>query len=349
MKFHGEILIYLLLLLVNSRVYFPKNGRRDPLVAVAPFAFILSILLMFSWGFDLFTGVAVVLSFLVMIVNFHAMFRYTDRVYVDSYSPLMVITSTFTNILTIAVIVFAIIFAPVIKPLHKNESVTKSSWNYTGSLRNGFVQSGNWDKNNAIFYEYSLFPEFTDRSYAVLFLPDRRGDVESYDPLLELIAQEGCTTYTADFYTSDCRYLHNAMDNKLFRRFFMIYESLSQGQKFSSQREFYTYNMSLEGEALIASAKEKYGPKCKFFIVTDVMGEVAAVDLQKKYPDLITGTFNLSSIPEYVTAGYGCINQTNPLLAKFLNVEKDNKVEVTKLLAKKSSVAAKQSWGINVK
>lgn len=349
MKFHGEILIYLLLLLVNSRVYFPKNGKRDPIVAVAPFAFILSILQMISWGFGVFTGIAVVLSFLVMIVNFHAMFRYKDRVYVDSYSPLMIITATFTNLLTIATIVFAVIFAPAIEPYHKESKVTETTWNYTGSLRNGFVQSGHWDKVNATFYEYSLFPELTNRSYAVLFMPDRRGDVISYKPFLKSLAEAGCTTYTADFYTSDCKYLHNAMDHKLFRRFFMIYESFTQSQKFTSQREFYTYNMSLEGEELIKSAKEKYGPQCKFFIITDLMGETAVSDLQKKYPDLITGTFSLSSVPEYKTAGYGCVSQTDPIVSFSLGVEKNKDMDAVYSMARQSSVAAKQSWGINAK
>ncbi len=347
MKFYGELLIFLLLLVTNGRIYFPKNGRRDPLVAVSPFTVILSVLLLFSWGFDIITGTAVILSILVMIVNFHAMFRYTDRVYVDNYSPLMKITATMTNLLTVCAIIFTIMFAPVMENTHKKNSVTESSWNYTGSFRNGFVESGNWDTVNATFYEYSLFPEFTDRSYAVLFMPDRRGDVKNYSPFLRLLAQEGCTTYTADFFTSDCKYLHNGLDYKLFRRFFMICESMRNSQKFLSQREFYTYNMSLEGEALISSAAKKYGSQCKFFIVTDEMGETAAVDLYKKYPDLITGTFNLSSVPEYITAGYGCVDQTNPFLARFLGAEKDNDMMIARLIAKKSAVAAKQSWGIN--
>lgn len=349
MKFHGEVLIFLLLLIVNGRVYFPKNGRRDPLVAVSPFTLVLSVLFMLSWGFDFFTGLAVILSLLVFIVNFHAMFRYTDRVYVDSYSPFMIFGATITNILAVAAFVGAVIFAPVIETYHKNSKVTESTWRYSGSLRNGFVESGNWDSVNAAFYEYSLFPELTNRSNVVLFLPDRRADVVAYKPYLKLLAENGCTVYTADFYTSDCKYLHNAMDYKMFRKFFMLNESINNSQKFLSQREFYTYNISLEGEALISSAREKYGPQCKFFIVTDVMGETAAEDLQKKYPELITGTFNMSTVPEYKTAGYGCVDQTDPLLARILGAEKDKDMMIARLLAKKSSSAAKQSWGINVK
>jgi len=349
MKFHGEILILLLLLIVNARVYFPKNGRRDPLVSVSPFALVLSILMLLSWGFDVFTGSIVILSFLVFTTNFHAMFRYTDRVYVDNYSPLMKVTSTITNILTVAAIVITIIYAPVIDKYQKNADVTESNWKYTGSIRNGFVAAGNWENINADFYEYSMFPELTNRSNVVLFMPDRRGDVQSYKPYLKLLAQNGCTVYTADFFVPDCKYLHNSLDNKMFRRFFMIVESTRNNQKFNSQREFYTYNMTLEGEALIASAREKYGPQCKFFIATDLMGETASEDLQKKYPDLITGIFKMSSVPEYITAGYGCVDQTDPLLAKYLGARKDSDMMIARLTANRTAAAAKQSWGMKTK
>lgn len=349
MKFYGEILIYVLLLYVNARVYFPKNGRRDALVAISPFTVVLSFLLLLSWGFDIYTGIAVALSILVMIVNFHAMFRYTDRVYVDNYSPLMKVSASITNILCIVALTGTIIYAPVFDFIKKPSDVTQTQWNYTGSMRNGFVQAGNTDRVNAKFYEYTLFPDVKDPSYVVLFLPDRRADVIAYVPYLEMLADNGCPVYTADFNTADCKYLHNAMDNKLFRRFFMICDSFINQQKFVSQREFYTYNISLEGEALLNSARERYGKYTRFFIVTDVMGETAAADLRLKYPELITGVYNMTSVPEYITAGYGCVDQTDPLLAKYLGAEKDKDMMVARLMARKTAVAAKQSWGMNVK
>ena len=38
-----------------------------------------------------------------------------------------------------------------------------------------------------------------------------------------------------------------------------------------------------------------------------------------------------------------------PFLARFLGAEKDNDMMIARLIAKKSAVAAKQSWGINAK
>lgn len=345
MKFYAEFLIFLLLFLVNFRVFFPRSTHRDPIVAISPIAFFLSVLALFSWGFDVFTFSAVILSSFVLLTNFHALFRYSQKVYVDTYSVRMKIWAIFTTILSASAIFITVFFAPVLQN-PKDLSVTQTKQNISGTIKGELLPSKNFEHENGTTYEYSIFPELENRSYAVLFLPDRRGNVESYAPFLRFLAKNGCTVFSADFYTKDCKYLYSFFDNKMFRKFTLITQSLKNPQKYDSQKEFYNYNANLELEALIKLAQKKYGSQCKYFIVTDKMQFTAANDIQKKYPDLITGTFDISSIPEYKTVGFGFVEVTEPFLAKILGYSKDKNMMIPHFVAQKAAEKAKESWNI---
>ena len=70
MKIYGELLIFLLLLLTNLRVFFPKKTRKDPSVSLGPAALFLSILQIFAWKVDLITAYAFILSLILVLSNF---------------------------------------------------------------------------------------------------------------------------------------------------------------------------------------------------------------------------------------------------------------------------------------
>jgi len=106
MKFYGELITFILLFITNFRVFFVRHTKTDPLASLAPISFCIAILQVIAWGFDLFTGLALFISFLVLLSNFHALFRYSENLYIDHYSPLMKFWAIFTSILS----VFAIIF-----------------------------------------------------------------------------------------------------------------------------------------------------------------------------------------------------------------------------------------------
>ena len=55
MKFYGELLVFVLLFITNLRVFFVHHVRRDPLVVLAPFTFIVAIFQILAWGIDVFT------------------------------------------------------------------------------------------------------------------------------------------------------------------------------------------------------------------------------------------------------------------------------------------------------
>lgn len=339
MKFYGELLVFVLLLITNLRVFFVNHVRRDPLVVMAPLTCVIAILQIISWGIDIFTVFAFIISVFVLLSNFHAMFRYSEHLYIDHYSPLMKVWAVFTIAISLVAIVGIIYFAPVEINSQKN-GIFESSIRYKGGFKTGFEKANSFSKSSLIFHEFKEAPvpgeETTDEKDIILFIPDKRGETINYKPYLQLLAKKDYIVCSADFYADDCKWMHSIEDLRILRRIAMTIHSLSNNQWFMSQREFYTYNISLELNALNIILNEQYGTNCKYFIISDVMGNTAVDDFIRKNPEIVKGTFYLDSISEYKSAGYGCIEQTDPLLATLLGLSRDAKLKVPNLMVEKT-------------
>ena len=149
MKFYGELFTFILLFITNFRVFFVKHVKKDPLVSLAPISFCISILQIIAWGFDVFTALAFFISFLVLLSNFHAIFRYSERLYIDHYSPLMKFWAVFTTILSVCAIIFNLIFYPV--ELNNNKlNIQENKIYKTGSFRTGFDKAKPFSFANVI-------------------------------------------------------------------------------------------------------------------------------------------------------------------------------------------------------
>ena len=332
MKFAGEILIIVLLLVANGRILFIKNAKKDSLVMLSPFAFLLSILQILNWGVDPVTFLTLFLSILVLLTNFHALFRYSERLYIDHYSILMKVWSGITNILAIGLLVGAIFFKPV-EYSDKQLGITENLLRYEGSFRSGFTEASNLKPASLFLSEFKSQGSENKRvKDVVLFIPDKRGDTYYYKPYLEHLAREGFVVLSADFFCSDCKWRHSIGDLKIVRRFAMVIDYFLNTQKFMMQKEFYTYNITQELKALDELVKELCGPDTKLFIVTDVMGTVAAQNYMIKNPDRVLDVFDLQTIPEYKTPGFGVVAQTDILLAMYMGQTRDKEGFFTKYM-----------------
>ena len=346
MKFHGELLIFVMLLVTNLRVFFVRQVRRDPLVVLAPFTFILSILQILAWGIDIFSAFAFFLALLVLLSNFHAIFRYMESLYIDHYSALMKVWAVCTVSLSVLSIVVLIIFAPDEAKSNKI-GVQENIYRMEGSFRSGFKEAGSFKLADAYIYEFSILPSIKENtqtensennaSSIILFFPDKRGDTVNYKPYLQQLALKGCFVYSADFYSNDCKWLHSFGDNKIFRRTIMLIQSFVRPAFFDSQREYYSYNIKLEAEEMLKYLESKFADEnLSCTMICDSMGHSALIELQKQYPDLVKNVIFLDEIPEYKTAGYGMIEQTNPLLLTSLGMEKDSSRNISDILAEKT-------------
>ena len=352
MKFYGELLVFVLLFITNLRVFFVHHVRRDPLVVLAPFTFIVAIFQILAWGIDAFTTLGLLIALFVLLSNFHAIFRYMERLYVDHYSALMKFWAVFTIMISAVALAATIYFAPVEKSIRKQQ-FSKNQTYYKGSFRSGFEPAGPFDYKALTLWEFAPLadenqtvqdiksaqniqtaPEYND--FIVLFSPDKRGDTEHYTPYLKELALRGVTVCSADFYADDGQWLHSFADKKIFRRIVMVLQSLINRQTFEAQREYYSYNASQEFEVLIPLLRERYGADKKILLITDFMADIAADDFMKKNPDVVAGVFKLTNIEEFKTSGYGCIEQTDPLLAMILGRRRDKSLSVPKLMAAKT-------------
>lgn len=339
MKFYGELLVFVLLFITNLRVFFVHHVRRDPLVVLAPFTFIVAIFQILAWGIDAFTTLGLLIALFVLLSNFHAIFRYIERLYVDHYSALMKVWAVFTIMISAVALAATIYFAPV-ESNARTLKISKTQSFYKGSFRSGFEEARPFDSKALTLWEYG--PEKNENSIhvsqnvVVLLTPDKRGDTVNYVPYLEQLALNGVQIFSADFYADDGRWLHSFADKKILRRLVMVIQSSLNRQKFEAQREYYSYNVSQEYEVLIPLLQERCGADKKFLLITDFMADIAADDYAKKNPDLIAGVLKLNNIEEYKTSGYGCIEQTDPLLAMALGLRRDKSLATPKLLAAKT-------------
>ena len=339
MKFYGELLVIILLLVANGRILFIKNAKKDSLVMLSPFAFLLSIIQILNWGVDIVTLLTLVLSILVLLSNFHALFRYSERLYIDHYSILMKFWSVLTILLSLVLLAGTIYFRPVEYDSQKL-GITENVIRYEGSFRSGFEEASNIKIANLFLSEFK--PEGNENrspKQVILFIPDKRGDTYYYKPYLQHLAREGFVVLSADFFCSDCRWRHSIGDLKICRRTAMVIDYLIKPQRFMMQKEFYTYNILQELGAMNKLIAERYGEDTKIFIVTDQMGTVAAQNFMSKNQERITDIYDLATIPEYKTSGFGVIAQTDGIPAMMMNVPRDKEGFYTKYMVMQTKKA----------
>lgn len=334
MKFAGELLIFILIFIVNTRVFFVKEVRRESIVAVVPLCFLLSILLIFSWGIDIFSLYAFFLSFVVLLSNFHALLRYSSHLYIDHYSPLMKTWAVIDTFLTVIVIIPLVFFMSVDFRSGKL-NITETQTRVKGSFRVGFEEASPFSLSTGTFYEYSP-SELDSKDVTVIFISDKRGDNYHYKPYLQKLASRGYKVVTADFYANDCKWLHSSFDFRITRRFAMVIQSLINNQHFMSQREFYAYNSTLECKAIMDKLKNNDSYTGKYFLVSDVMANSSVSDLKKGNPEKIAGFFCLDTVGVYDTPGYGCVAYTDPLLNYILGNTREYRAEMIEEMVQKT-------------
>ena len=249
-----------------------------------------------------------------------------------------------TIILALALLTGTIIFKPI-EYDSKKLGVTEDVIRYEGSFRSGFTEASNLKMANLFLSEFKPEGKENQRvTEVVLFIPDKRGDTYYYKPYLQHLAREGYIVLSADFFCSDCKWRHSIGDLKIVRRTAMVIDYLTNPQKFMMQKEFYTYNILQEINAMNAIITERYGAETKIFIVTDSMGTAAAQDYMSKNEETVTDVYDLASIEEYKTSGFGVIDQTDTLLSAILKIPRDKDGFYTKYMVmqtKKQILAAR--------
>lgn len=154
----------------------------------------------------------------------------------------------------------------------------------------------------------------------ILFLPSKAACQEDYIPLFKELAKSGFTIYTCEFYTKDQPYFNSFLDSRLFRHRFIQYKNIFNLQKIKcSVKDGYLEN---ELSALLNFVDAKR--EDTIYLVGDKDSSNALLNVHNKNFSLIDATYDISTISAYSTAGYGFIEQMEPLLAAQLNLKRES-------------------------
>lgn len=343
MRFYAELVIYIVLLINICRVFIIKRVKQDSLAILAPLSVLLSILYFFAYGLSVFAIQLAGLCLITLVLNLHALWRMKDHLFLDHYSSMMKACCGINLILILASLVFSFVNRPAMVS-SKDLNITVKTDVYQGGFRTGFSEPEVFDEHNLFVYEYRSNMVQMNPKNVVVFIPDPRGETEAYIPYLQLLAGNGYTVCTADFYTNDCDWGFDTKFLKQTRSYHLNKNSIIHPEKFKAMEKTYMYNVKMSCEALLPMLRAKYGYQCKFFFVSDGLSSKVVQKFIKGKEDIVSGSFFLETIPEYKTSGYGCVEMTEPFIAKKLGVKKDSEGFITKYLVLKTSNSIIDAW-----
>ncbi len=154
----------------------------------------------------------------------------------------------------------------------------------------------------------------------ILFIPDKCSKISDYNPMLLKLARDGYLVMAADFYTKELRYFNNAMDSYVFRSYKFRKDKLKNSNDYKKYTSDIDAKITREYEALIQIAGVQ--TEDKVYLLGDETAKNALVMTMDKNPALVDGIINMADFNDY-QAGFGCIEQTDPLLAKKFGKKRD--------------------------
>lgn len=319
---YGELLILAMLAICCLRIYFIKEPRLDALALFSPFALLISILQILSWGINLNELIVFALSFIVSFTNYRALFRFLNHLYVDSYSKAFIISS---SIMLCAILFFTVVLLIYIpRPLNPEKNQVKVETTYYSKDKNGIYAEPTslFCKKNLKLTIYSPLELNQEKDTVVLFIPDKRAGEDAYQPYLVLLAQNGYKVYYGDFDFSNIQTI-SKFTPKFISRVNLIRavnNSPSESQFFNLHLEYQNaYAKEFEVLSQIANKKE---PLIKKFIIAGDASSIRCFYDIKNSPRTIKTFYDLSKTAGYTTQGLGFLEYSAPLYAKlFYQIE----------------------------
>ena len=109
----GEILALGMLFVLNARVFWTRRTRIDALSLLGPFSVLTITLSAFAWGLRSANIAILALSLVCAVINYRSLVRFSQQLFVDSYSLKFFITSVILLIATIFLLFIEVSGRPV--------------------------------------------------------------------------------------------------------------------------------------------------------------------------------------------------------------------------------------------
>lgn len=333
--FSGEVLVLAMLFVLNIRIFFTRRTRIDALSLLAPFSLFVIILEMLAWGLR-FSNLAIfALSLACTILNYRNMVRFSQQLFVDSYSIKFFVGSVIFLIITVLAILVTLYTRPVrLNTKRYGVEVSRKYYSYptSGELSEFKEAAEISDHRNLTLYKFSNKNSAQEKDKLILFVPDVEAECLQYEPYFILLARKGYTVLAADLYDYDFKNFSDFSGTKFLRRFLLVLKefyardsSLFREQRNIGARAHRFYSVYERTYKALAKIAHDDFPEKDIYIISDS----SAFFPKKKIESIFAGIFtssesgsraapdvlNLQKIPAYTTPGLGFIAQTSPLFS----------------------------------
>lgn len=368
--FIAQCLVIFLLFISGLRIFFIKDPRVDATSVASPFAFIVSIFIVYIWGVSIQSMLLLFISGLFFFTNIRALFRLGSELLVDHYSGLFVVATIIELLGLLLVSAFIIYFRPV-KFNPSDFSVEKKTFYLSGNLVNGFrIQDEYQDKFKSrisgklnvyspiekiewISSEDSVFNKLdtqndssvekikADEAPLLLFVGTPFATVDNYESYFVMLSQKGFTVLAADFFSNDEKFFADSRDYKLFRRSAFLNLLKNEPEKFEIHKkhtilDYTKKKYEILTKLALVNFKKSDNTNKKIYYLTDGMSSDDIFSFSDKFKENVAGVFQMDLIPEYKTSGFGFIEQTDTYLAWKMGIERDSEFFIPRYLTYKT-------------
>lgn len=318
-QIQAELLILAMVFLGSTRFLFINHTKKDSISVVPLVALIFSVFDIFVFGLSVREVLFLFLALWSTIWNFRSILRLASDVLIDRYDVRFVFISCINTLICIFFFWGMLVYNPANanpKKMGVHEEVEK----YYGDLRHGLQERKYpFKPMSAQIWNFEGKNSNPNGRTIIIFVPPKTADVEVYRILLQKLARDGYSVYAGDFWPENVTWLNRFFDMKFLRQFIFSVIKLRDDAKYGQILSGNVEELEREYRALLRKSAPRE-TDCVFVLADD---DRAGVLKRISEDPAVKGTFDLSFLDDYPTKGFGPVENTDPVLGKYLGVSPD--------------------------
>ena len=178
--------------------------------------------------------------------------------------------------------------------------------------------------------------ENTSERPIIVFAGTSVGTVEQYEPYILFLSKNGFTVCAADLYTRDMHIYEGASNRRFARRIRTLYNYVQDKTEFEATKKKELLLSRQKYERLTELVLDLFGESQTVYYIIDGVSFDTINAVIEAFPKNAVGFYSLNRIPEYKTQGFGFIQQTDILLAKYFSMKRDSSFFIPRYVANKT-------------
>lgn len=289
--FVSQVVILSLLILVTIRPLFKKIKNKDAPSLFALIAFLLAILHLVIFGFQILSIITFIVAFIVFCMNGPALYRLSQKLYTHRFTPGFCFFSYFMSFLCVVCLALQCFFVP-----SYIDTSNQVKTEYVGSFSQGFIEKTNiFNNTDLVITEWG--EDSNQKEIGVIYLSPVNFYSYSSSKCISAIAKKNISVLTGDFY-----------NNRVIDPFKNYYkeDTISEKKVLLKQKE-------LELENLIDIARKKYE---KVFVIVNGELNSMALEVMSQNDDFVEDVLSLdfnNIVSNYYGKNIGDFTEMTPL------------------------------------